>query len=100
MHDLEQLIARWRADMPRAVDKDALDEIEDHLREVILQLEREGHSGIDAFAIAVKRVGDGAQLGREFEKTEPWWALTAMKWFATAAAVGMAVLFVVVGGRK
>ena len=74
---LEAQIEQWRSYLRRrqafhAVD---VDELEDHLRERICELEQAGLDGDEAFLVAVKRMGDLDALSREFarEHSERLW---------------------------
>ena len=77
LDSLEQQIAAWRAHLrtSRAItDADAA-ELEDHLREQIASLKRDGLSPDEAFLVAVKRIGAVDALTREFarEHSERLW---------------------------
>jgi len=72
MFDLDQGIAEWRRQMVAGGIKTPvpLEELESHLRE---DIEKQICSGTDAepaFAAAIKRMGDGGSLKREFEKVQ------------------------------
>ena len=73
MFNLEQSITEWRKQMLAAGIKTpgTLDELEGHLRE---EIERQILSEINeqrAFEMAVKTIGRGTELKREFRKGEP-----------------------------
>ena len=111
MESVESQIAEWRAYVARApgVNGHDLDELEDHLRHQIAELNAAGLTADESFLIAVKRLGDVDGLSREFarEHSDRLWkqlllseddesALTASGWletliFAAAAAVAVQV---------
>jgi hypothetical protein len=73
MFNLEQSIAEWRKQMLAAgIKKPVQEELESHLRE---EIERQMKSGIgrqQAFEVAIKTIGRGAELKKEFKKaSEP-----------------------------
>jgi hypothetical protein len=73
MFDLEQSIANWRQQMLAAGIKTPvlLEELESHLREEIEKLIKSGQGPQSAFEMAVKTIGQGAELKKEFKKCEP-----------------------------
>lgn len=74
---LEERIAEWRDFVSRrqAIHAMDVDELEDHLRNQVSDLEAAGLSDDEAFLIAVKRIGDLDSLSREFaqEYSERLW---------------------------
>lgn len=70
MFDLEAAIRNWRSRAERrwAGDRLALDELEDHLREEFALLAESGHSLVDAWSIAVSKLGDPVEISKEFAK--------------------------------
>jgi hypothetical protein len=70
MESVEPQIAEWRAFVGRApaVNGRDVDELEDHLRHQIAELNAVGLSGDEAFLVAVKRMGDVDALSREFAR--------------------------------
>jgi hypothetical protein len=70
MESVESHIAEWRAYVARApgVNGHDLDELEDHLRHQIADLNAAGLTADEAFLIAVKRLGDVDGLSREFAR--------------------------------
>ena len=68
MFDLEQAITEWRRQMAAGGIKaaDVLDELESHLREDIRRLIGSGLPDDEAFNVAVRQLGDGAELRNEF----------------------------------
>ena len=70
METLERQIAAWRsyvADAPGVNGRD-VDELEDHLRHQIAELNAAGLASDEAFLVAVKRMGDIDALSREFAR--------------------------------
>jgi len=70
MFDLDQAIAEWRSQMVFAGVKapEILDELENHLRDEIAQLELSGAMPKRAFEIAVEAIGQAPALQTEFAK--------------------------------
>ncbi len=70
MESVESQVAEWRAFVARApgVNGHDLDELEDHLRHQIAELNTAGLTDDEAFLIAVKRLGDVDGLSREFAR--------------------------------
>jgi hypothetical protein len=67
---VETQIAEWRAYVAEApgVNGRDVDELEDHLRHQIAELNAAGLTNDEAFLVAVKRVGDLDTLAREFAR--------------------------------
>jgi hypothetical protein len=70
MESLESQIAQWRAYVAKApaVNGHDVDELEDHLRHQIAELDAAGLSADEAFLVAVKRMGDLNAVSREFAR--------------------------------
>lgn len=70
MGSLDGRIAEWRTAVSRgpAVDEGDADELENHLREQVTDLESAGLSSEEAFLIAVRRLGQVDQLTAEFAR--------------------------------
>lgn len=70
MESLESQIAEWRAYVASAsgVNGHDVDELEDHLRHQIAELNAAGLTADEGFLIAVKRLGDVDGLSREFAR--------------------------------
>ena len=70
MDSVESQIAEWRAYVARApgVNGHDVDELEDHLRHQIAELNAAGLTADEGFLIAVKRLGDLDGLSREFAR--------------------------------
>ena len=70
MESVESQIAEWRtfvAGAP-AVNGHDVDELEDHLRDQIAELNAAGLTDDEAFLVAVKRMGDVDAVSREFAR--------------------------------
>src|ERR671910_919724 len=70
MESVESQIAEWRAYVANApgVNGHDVDELEDHLRHQIAELNAAGLTADEGFLIAVKRLGDLDGLSREFAR--------------------------------
>ena len=70
MDSMESQIAEWRAYVANApgVNGHDVDELEDHLRHQIAELNAAGLTADEGFLIAVKRLGDLDGLSREFAR--------------------------------
>ena len=70
MESVESQIAEWRAYVANAagVNGHDVDELEDHLRHQIAELNAVGLAPDEAFLVAVKRMGDLDALSREFAR--------------------------------
>jgi hypothetical protein len=70
MESVESQIAEWRAYVAEApgVNGRDVDELEDHLRHQIAELNAVGLTTDEAFLVAVKRMGDLDDLSREFAR--------------------------------
>jgi hypothetical protein len=70
MESVESRIAQWRAYVERApgVNGRDVDELEDHLRQQIAELNAAGLTPDEGFLIAVKRLGDVDSLSREYAR--------------------------------
>ena len=70
MESVESQIAEWRAYVVNApgVNGHDVDELEDHLRHQIAELNAAGLTADEGFLIAVKRLGDVDDLSREFAR--------------------------------
>src|SRR6185436_10207398 len=70
METVESQIAEWRAYVASApgINGHDVDELEDHLRHQMAELNAAGLTADEAFLIAVKRLGDVDGLSREFAR--------------------------------
>ena len=75
--ELEARIDEWRGYLARhrAISPGDTDELEDHLRSQVAELQRAGLHGDEAFLVAVKRMGSLDEVSREFalEHSERLW---------------------------
>ena len=116
MEGVETQIAEWRAHVAKApaVNGRDVDELEDHLRNLIDELSEAGLTSDEAFLVAVKRMGELDVVSREFARVhsgrlwkqlfepEEETALLAEGWLdalvlAIAAAVAIQVARLVAG---
>ncbi len=77
MRELEEMIAEWRRSLPGGMQKDTIDEIEDHLCQKFKELRSAHPDAQTAFATAVREIGPPAQIAAEFAKVETklWWPI-------------------------
>ncbi len=70
MESIEQQITEWRSYVANApaVNGHDVDELEDHLRHQIAELNSAGLADDEAFLVAVKRMGDLDAVSREFAR--------------------------------
>jgi hypothetical protein len=75
MSNLETRIAEWRARMLRALPHryETVAELEEHLREHCADLQRQGKSDGEAFALAQERIGEPQAIAREFNRMPACW---------------------------
>jgi hypothetical protein len=75
MSKLETSIAEWRARMTEALPQrdEAVAELEEHLREHMAKLQRQGKSDDEAFALAQERIGEPHAIAREFDRMPASW---------------------------
>ena len=73
MYNLDQQISEWRKQMLAAGIKTPvpLEELESHLRDEIEQQSKDGRGEAEAFAAAVRRMGQPGSLRNEFKKNSP-----------------------------
>jgi hypothetical protein len=75
--ELEARIGQWRGYLQRhrAISRPDVDELEDHLRNLVDELEGAGLAGDEAFLVAVKRMGGLDDVSRQFalEHSERLW---------------------------
>src|SRR5688572_14482916 len=98
MHRLEQQIADWRKNMTadRGIGRETLEELENHLREMIDEHLRRGLSESEAFQKAMAQVGSPLAISSEFGKLthSMWWPVKVAIGLGLAAAVEIAILMV------
>jgi hypothetical protein len=91
MHELDSKLAAWRHDALRKLrDRDAVDELEGHLREILAAETSAGHAPSDAWERALVRMGQPGELAREFDK------LHGGGWIDAAIFWSLATLLVLV----
>lgn len=77
MRNLEQSITEWRQNMLASpgINRDTVDEMENHLRESVDQLVSAGFTEAEAFQKAVANLGAAHTISSEFQKldTSMWW---------------------------
>jgi hypothetical protein len=75
MREIENLIVEWRKKLTGKVAPERIEEIEEHLREIIDEGTRKGLSEKSAFDAAINTLGSTEAISAEFEKLEPppWW---------------------------
>jgi hypothetical protein len=98
MHRLEQRITDWRKGMTaaRGIGRETLEELENHLREIIDEHLRRGLSESEAFQKALAQVGPPPAISSEFGKLthSMWWPVKVAIGLGFAAAVAMTMLMV------
>lgn len=93
MSELEEQIGQWRSFVSkhREVSASDADELEDHLRSTVAELEGKGLRPDEAFLVAVKRMGSLDELSREFAREHSdrlWKQLVLSGQSPTVAAQG------------
>ena len=70
MHNLEDRISQWRAEClaSEELQREVVDELEDHLRQKLDELRASNLSDEDKFVLATVHLGQPVILGNEFEK--------------------------------
>jgi len=94
MFDLEHAISEWRRQLANGgIDSpQVVDELESHLRDDIEQHMRSGVSEAQAFANAIRDVGQPSLLKTEFAKTGPWQELPTRFHHALLTLAGIPTL--------
>jgi hypothetical protein len=94
MFDQERAIREWRDRIADVCghDSQAVEELEDHLREELRNLADTRLSSEDVFHVARRRLGDPDELRSEFVKVEP-----ARRWAVSLFWIGVGFFAVVVG---
>jgi len=88
MSSLEKRIEQWRTGLAQSqtIGGASIDELENHLREEITNLQTSGLSESEAFLVAQHRLGDTDTLATEFRKVNAdWQSLERMSWMALGA---------------
>lgn len=96
MPELEIRIAEWRARMAAVLPQrdEAMAELEEHLRDHLADLRRQGKSDEEAFALAQERLGEPHAVAREFERMpvmQPGWILLPALALMLAFLVGLSL---------
>jgi len=75
MPELETRIAQWRTRMAAALPErdEAVAELEEHLRDYLADLKRQGKSDDEAFSLAEERLGQPVTIAREFGRMPSAW---------------------------
>lgn len=96
MPSLEQMISDWGASMRRKLDADAVEELEQHLREAVEEGMKSGKAVDAAFEAAVKQLGASEGIEKEFKKVAfaDWWAVK-VSLLAAACVVTLAAYLLV-----
>ena len=94
MFDLEKQIRAWREMLKGTMGKDAIDELECHLRDDVERLVGDGRSPQDAWEEALRRLGPPKQLSVEYAKNG------ARTWLAAWCAVIVLAVAVALAGWK
>jgi hypothetical protein len=94
MFDLNRSLGNWRERLAQSgrCRQEDVDELEEHLREEMVNLERAGLDGEEAFLLAARRLGTAESLGVEFEKVNGasvW--LHRLRWMAAGVLVYMGI---------
>lgn len=73
MFELEKSILEWKSSFHKSssVSEEFIEELETHLRESILVLNRKGLNDEESFFVAMKRLGYATALDEEFKKNRP-----------------------------
>ena len=97
--DLNLAIQRWRENLAQAptIRQESLDELESHLRESLMALQRSGLSPEEAFIIASRRMGPGVALEEEFVKVRPPYRRSlSLPHYVGVALILIVLLYIVV----
>jgi len=106
MPNLDNLITEWRNSLlaDRKVSPQAVDELEDHLRENIDRLLQTGMTEADAYKCAIQELGGTVALSEEFRKLERVTWLPVQLVTAIAITAAFAIIALVIarfsGGRS
>jgi hypothetical protein len=102
MFDLEQEIARWRRSMSArlAHDREALEELESHLRDAVQQQTAAGTTPDEAWAAALARLGAPEIVAAEYGKLEHGKSASGAvwRWWPARVVLGTYAMFVAVLG--
>ncbi len=75
MNPLDQKVTDWRSQLAKTLPlpDETVRELEDHLREQIAELMREGLPLDAAFDVGLLRLGEAKELAGEFYRAQPGW---------------------------
>lgn len=94
MFNLNQSITEWRRQLTSAgiKDKNVLDELECHLRDEVAGLVTSGKTEVEAFELAVSRMGNPSPLRTEFTLAgrDVFWPVAVGSWLWIAAMLASA----------
>jgi hypothetical protein len=95
MFNLDHAITEWRGRLSAEgiKDRDLLDELESHLREVIDERLRSGSGERDAFDRAVQRIGEARVLKAEFDRA----VINERKYMKKALIIAGGIIGVLIG---
>jgi hypothetical protein len=96
MFDLDEAVRAWRARLSAQPDIQPgdLDELEDHLRESLTELQARGLGDEEAYLIAARRLGDPVALAGEFAAVDPGLRRRLrLRWMAVGALAVLALSF-------
>lgn len=73
MPDVNTAVSTWKQQLleTESIGRRQADELEDHLRQEMVQLEAQGLRGFEAFAVARLRVGDSEALAERYYTNNP-----------------------------
>ncbi len=96
MRNLEQSIIEWRQNMlaTPGINRDTVDELENHLRESVDQLIASGLCETEAFQKAAANLGPSPALSSEFQKldTATWWPIKVVAGIEIVTALLLGLL--------
>ena len=100
MRELENRIEQWRREMRAKLSREAVEELETHLREAMDEFRASGSSEMEAFELATKRIGNADELNAEFEKRQTnWWAVKIATIGAVLVALSASIVAVMIALR-
>lgn len=73
MFELDKSILKWKRTFQQScsLNDESIDELESHLRESVLEINRKGLSEEESFLVAMNRLGCAPTLAAEFKKNSP-----------------------------
>lgn len=94
-NELDAAVAAWRRGLAGRADlgSDDLDELEDHLREAVADLQARGLSAEEALLVAARRLGDADALGGRLATADPARRRgLRLRWLAMGGVVALVML--------